>query len=68
MNTTENKQVIAYALIDNISGALVASKKDLNDLKKIALEIQNEKFNDMPFLIYEIDQKNGKNILGKKIN
>ncbi|MEN2415549.1 zincin-like metallopeptidase domain-containing protein [Flavobacterium mesophilum] len=59
-------EIIGYAIIDNIDGSIVASKKTLPELEKVyqRLDVFIE---DMPVLVHEIIRSGDKNELGKKV-
>ena len=62
-----SKEVIGYALVDNISGEIVASKRDLQQIQWFYEKNQNKEFKGMPILAYEIIKKGNKNVLGNKV-
>lgn len=63
---SKNK-VIGYALVDNITGEIVASKKELQQLQWFYEKNQNKDFKDLDILAYEVIQIGNKKKLGKKI-
>ncbi len=59
--------VVGFALIDNIFGEMVASKKTLEELEKVYHELRDEKFVHLEAIVYEINSVKGKNVIGKKV-
>lgn len=63
------KNKLGYALVDNVSGSIVASKKSLSELKEVFIKSEkNDLFSESPALVYEIIKRKNKNVIGKKIN
>lgn len=63
------KEIIGYALVDNVTSEIVASKKTLSELKTFFEKlVQVAPFDELPPLIYEIYSVNNKNVLGNKID
>lgn len=63
----ENNKIVGYGLVDNITGEIVATKKDLQQLTYFFEKYQDEKFKDLEILAYEIIKVGNKNKLGKKV-
>jgi antirestriction protein ArdC len=64
---TKEPELIGFAIVDNIDGSIVASKKTLPELE-IVYQNLDVFIEDMPVLVYEIIKKADKNALGKKVN
>ena len=63
------KEIVGYALVDNISGEIVVMRKTLQELEKTYHNTENNVgFKGMKILVYEIIKAKPKNKLGKKID
>lgn len=63
-----DQKVIGYAVVDNISGEIIASKANLKELETAYNGLEKTKgFEDMEALVYEIIEVGEKNKLGKKL-
>lgn len=64
---TKKAEIIGYAIVDNIDGSIVASKKTLQELEAVYQNL-DVFIEDLPVLVYEIIRKNDKNVLGDKVD
>ncbi len=65
----QDHKPVGYALLDNITGELVASKENLKDLETVFYGLEYHKsFESLSPIVHEIDSINGKNKIGKKID
>ena len=64
----KEKEIVGYAIVDPISGRIVASKKNIKDLIELAPKLEKTKgFEDIGDLFYEIIKKDDKNVIGDKV-
>lgn len=61
-------EIIAYAVVDNITAEIVATKKTIPEIMKYISENYNPKFHDLQPLVYEVENIGGKNKLTNKID
>jgi antirestriction protein ArdC len=61
-------EIIAYAVVDNITAEVVATKKTIPEIMKYISENYNPKFHDLQPLVYEVENIGGKNKLTNKID
>jgi hypothetical protein len=62
------KEIVGYAIVDPISGDIVASKKTIAELMEASKKLEKTKgFEDMSDLVYEIVKKDDKNVIGNKV-
>lgn len=64
---TKENPVIGYAVVDNITGEVVAANQDKQKIIDFIVENKIEFFKDLEPLVYEIQVVNGKNKLTNKI-
>lgn len=61
--------VIGYAIVDPISGDIVASKATLDGLEAAHEQMEKDPdFADLDGIVYTIIKKNGKNVVGEKVD
>lgn len=66
--TKKESGVIGYAIVDPISGDIVASKATLDGLKEAHSQMEKDPdFADLDGIVYTIIKKNGKNVVGEKV-
>jgi hypothetical protein len=64
----KEKEIVGYAIVDPISGRIVASKKNIKDLIELSPKLEKTKgFEDIGDLFYEIIKKDDKNVIGDKV-
>lgn len=68
VQTAKSQKLAGYALVDNISGEVVASKTTLDELRSVYNDLRKEKYKELDALVYEIIRVRGKNKLGKKVD
>lgn len=62
------EKVIGYALLDNISCEIIATKTKLDEIMDFVKDNQKQSFKNTNPIIIEIINSDGKNILGNRIN
>lgn len=67
VKTSKSGKMVGYALVDNISGEVVASKLTLDELRSVYNDLRKEKYKGLEALVYEIISVAGKNKLGQKV-
>ncbi|MFV5702178.1 zincin-like metallopeptidase domain-containing protein [Flavobacterium sp. XS2P12] len=65
---TKERTIVAYAVVDNITAEIVATKITLPEIIKFISENYNPKFHNLQPLVYEVENINGKNKLTNKID
>jgi len=63
-----DKSTIGYMLIDNISGEIIAVKKDLKELKQVYNNLEEGQIKGMKPLVYTVIKKGDKNVKDKKVD